>query len=102
MSVVDMKDGGWSSRKFFIVILAMALISSGAVLAIYSPIFANLYSTFIGGILAAGGLYYGSNVTNTYLGAKVNASVQVAKIKTSPMMNEEPEPSEEDLNQNGE
>ncbi len=95
-TVIDTEDGGWLSRKFLLIIFAMLLITGGGLLSMYSPVFLELYATFIGGILGAVGLYFTSNVSHKFLAGKVNASVKMEAMKYAA-----PEPSNADLNHEG-
>ena len=57
-------DGGWGSRKFWLAVFAMSLISGLGLLgslAAFSGLGVNL-PTLVGGILGALGIYSGANV----------------------------------------
>jgi len=89
MSIIDLTDGGLASRKFLLILVVLALICGGLVAAIWSSVVAGLYGTFISGIITAAGLYYTGNITSKVLSGKINASVEIAKVATQPVNDEE-------------
>lgn len=68
--MLDPDDGGSKSRKYHIVLLTMALIFGGALLAAYWPAFSGSFPTLVGGLLAAAALYTGGNVAYKYIAGK--------------------------------
>jgi hypothetical protein len=68
--LVDASDSGW--RKFALVFITLGLLAWGYWVAQYSPIFLGLYPTFMGGILAAAGLYMGANIADKVQGGIIN------------------------------
>ncbi len=60
--------------------MAFVFIAAGGALAAYSSLFAAQYATFIGGILAATGVYLTGNVATDFLTNKSKAIVEVAHI----------------------
>lgn len=68
--MLDPNDGGMKSRKYHIVLLTMALIFGGALLAAHWPAFSGAYPTLVGGLLAAAALYTGGNVAYKYIAGK--------------------------------
>lgn len=56
------RDGGFKSRKFILTLVSLVLVSLGGLAACKWSVFQPMYSTFVGGILGALGIYFGANV----------------------------------------
>jgi hypothetical protein len=68
--LLDPNDNGMMSRKYHIVLLTMAMICGGALLAAHWPAFAGSFPTLVGGLLAAAALYTGGNVAYKYVAGR--------------------------------
>lgn len=88
-------DGGFLSRKLVITILAMLLITTGAFVSAWWPIFAASYGTFVGGILGCLGIYLTGNVTNKFLTDK-NAVKAAEVVPVTTDSKKEPAKSKDD------
>ncbi len=79
---MDMRDGGYKSRKMWIGTLTAVGIMAGGALAAWIPAFLPAYDTFVGGLLGAYAIYCGGNV-----GAKV--ALKSATVTKAPPATEE-------------
>lgn len=74
-------DESFASRKFFMVLIGLALAFGGAILAAKIQGFQPSYPTLVGAIIGLVGLYVTGNVSEKYLGGKVNALVKMEALK---------------------
>jgi hypothetical protein len=58
-----LKDGGFKSRKLWLVVYAIHALLAGWFATAHWKALAPEFSTFVGGVIALVGLYFGSNVT---------------------------------------
>lgn len=72
MRVEEIKEKGIKSRKFILTILGLSLLVFMALIVAKVPVVAPLYSTFVGGVLGALGLYMTGNVVNKYAMGKIS------------------------------
>jgi hypothetical protein len=112
------EDRVYSSRKFVMALICIALIALGGLVCVKLVAFGAIYPTYIGGILGIAGLYIAGNVTNDFLNNKVQANVQIEQTKaigvpiptppvtvsttTATNITNVPELSEADTHQDGE
>ena len=75
MELFNVKDGGFLSRKLLLSILAMTLIFAGALVACGNIAFAANYSTLVGGLLGALGLFLGANVASIHSIGSANSKI---------------------------
>ena len=68
--MLNSADGGYKSRKLHLTYITQIFICLGAILAGKLPVFAPMYSTFVGGILGAAALYITGNVANSVVSKK--------------------------------
>lgn len=92
---MDTLDGGYASRKYWLCIGSILLLTIVAVLAIWFPGIAAIYPELIGAVLGLTTLYCGSNVANTLVVSRAPAftATAVAKLGKPP----EPKPAEEQV-----
>ena len=89
MQLFDTKDSGFLSRKFILTLICMILVMVSGVVAAYLTALGPLYTTLIGGLLGALGLYLTGNVAQTFSAGSANAKI----IEASGAVSEEPEES---------
>lgn len=87
--IVD--NARYSSRKFWITIIAMGLMAFGGVIAAVWSAFANNYGTFVTGIGGALTVYLTGNVAQRWVHG--NATGPVAHAAASNMKSEEEDPA---------
>ncbi len=63
----DIKDGGYKSRKFWITIFTMGMITGTSLLATKYSGMASLYGTLVGGLVSCLALFLTGNVAQTHL-----------------------------------
>lgn len=73
-------DESFASRKFIMILIGLALAFGGAILAAKIQGFEPSYPTLVGGIIGLVGLYVTGNVSEKFLGGKVNAMVKMAAL----------------------
>jgi len=86
------RDNGWRSRKFTLVLLTQLLIFVGALLAKKFDVIVGLYPTMVGGLLGGLTVYLTGQVyQSTKMGGHLTSVVgQMAKPEESEELPEEP------------
>jgi hypothetical protein len=89
---MDDNDNGFKSRKFFLTIGCIVVVTTVSLLGIWFPAIEAILPTFIGGVLGILGLYFGGNVGAKWVIGKTVAQtqqdVQVVPlpVQSTPMM----------------
>lgn len=73
-------DQSFASRKFIMVIIGLATVFAGGILAAKMAGFAPSYEVYVGGVIALVALYVGGNVSEKFFSGKINSLVKVASI----------------------
>lgn len=73
-------DQTFASRKFIMVIIGLGVVFAGALLAAKMLGFAPSYEIMVGGVIGLVALYVGGNVSEKFLGGKINSLVKIAAI----------------------
>lgn len=68
-----------SQRKFKLAIVCLTLITLGFIFAAFVPNLAELYVTYISGIIGLNLAYYGANVSHKWVLGKSGLSVNTNK-----------------------
>lgn len=79
------EDGGYSSRKMWLTILAMILIVGVGLLTgltVFTALAPQL-AVIVGGVLGALGIYAGANVSTKFASAGVRKAAEAAKAKAA-------------------
>jgi len=66
----DVKDGGYKSRKLWITVFTMALISGVSILTAKYPAIVAVHSTLVGGLISCLALFLTGNVAASHLTGK--------------------------------
>ena len=84
---IQREEHRWSSRKFYLSILALILIISLTLIGLWSPAMIGLLPTSIGGILGVLGLYFAGNITAAHVAQKYlnNIINKPEEVKPSPI-----------------
>jgi hypothetical protein len=69
-TVLDPDDGGYASRKLWVALIGMALVTAGFILSGIYPVLAGSFPAMIGGISALAALYMTGNVAQNWVVAK--------------------------------
>jgi hypothetical protein len=81
----------FSSRKLFVTLVAMLLVTSVAVIAGYWPAIEGVYAIFVGAVTGIAGLYVTGNVGQRWVeGKTTKASVSDGGVETPPKVEESP------------
>ncbi len=89
---MDTLDGGYTSRKYWLCVGAIALLTIVGVLTIWFPAIVAIYPELIGAVLGLVTIYCGVNVANTMVVSRAPAftAQAVAKLDKPPVAEEKP------------
>lgn len=74
---MDPRDGGFASRKFWVVVGTATSIITCWLLTGFMKALVPTYDTVVGGLLAVAGLYLTGNVVTKWVTAKSNPTVTI-------------------------